>query len=164
MRILAAMGLGAMVLGAVAMTGCAGPTESAQPVAEGETGRQAATGGALPAPVAADVGIVIGAAQEGQKIDVEVGRRFAVALVGVPTAGYLWAPLAAPDFLSRAGEGSGPTTAAQNQPGFTGGSHWEILYFVATGPGEGQLVLAQRRPWETTEPATDSFAVTIRAR
>jgi len=159
MRILAAMVLGAMV-----MTGCAGPTESAQPVADGENGTQAETDGALAAPLEAGVGLVIGAAQEGQTIDVEVGRRFAVALVGVPTAGYVWSPLAAPDFLSRAGEGGGPTTAAQNQPGFTGGSHWEILYFVATGPGEGQLVLEQRRPWETTEPAADSFAVTIRAR
>jgi inhibitor of cysteine peptidase len=36
--------------------------------------------------------------------------------------------------------------------------------FAATGPGEGELLIEQRRPWETNEPATNTFRVTIVAR
>lgn len=120
--------------------------------------------GGLPAPTPEAVTLRINAAQNGQRVEVGVNQRFAVELVGVPTAGYVWTPAQAPAFLTRAGEATGPTSQAQNQPGFTGGSHWEVLMFAATAPGEGELVLEQRRPWETTEPANDTFRVTIVAR
>ncbi len=118
----------------------------------------------LPAPTPQDVSIRITEARQGQSIDVALNQRFAVELVGVPTAGYIWAPAQMPAFVSRAGEASGATTQAQSQPGFTGGNHWEVLMFVATAPGTGELVLEQRRPWETNEPPTDVFRVTIVAR
>ena len=86
---------------------------------------------------------------------------FAVELVGVPTAGYVWAPAQVPAFITRAGEASGNTTAAQSQPGYVGGNHWEVLMFAATTPGTGELVIEQRRPWESTEPASGTFRVTI---
>jgi inhibitor of cysteine peptidase len=35
--------------------------------------------------------------------------------------------------------------------------------FSATAPGTGELVIEQRRPWETTEPASQTFRVTITA-
>jgi predicted secreted protein len=110
------------------------------------------------------VTIRITAEQEGQRIEVLVNQRFAVELVGVPTAGYIWAPAQMPAFVQRAGEASGNTSQAQSQPGFAGGNHWEVTMFVATGPGEGELVLEQRRPWETNEPPADVFRVTIVAR
>jgi inhibitor of cysteine peptidase len=116
---------------------------------------------ALPAPTPEDVGVRITAAQEGQTVEISVHERFAVELVGVPTAGYVWAPAQMPDFLTRAGEASGPTIAAQNQPGYVGGNHWEVLMFAATAPGTGELVLEQRRPWETSEAPANSFRVTI---
>lgn len=116
---------------------------------------------AVAAPTPDDVTVRINAAQNGQRIVVRVNQRFAVELVGVPTAGYVWAPTQVPAFLTRAGETGGNTTEAQSQPGFTGGNHWEVLMFAATGPGEGELVLEQRRPWETNEPANDTFRVTI---
>ena len=120
--------------------------------------------GALPAPTPSDVAIRINAAQDGQSVQVAINQRFAVELVGVPTAGYQWAPAQMPAFLTRAGEAGGPTIAAQNQPGYAGGSHWEVLMFAATSPGSGVLVLEQRRPWETTEPPMHTFRVTIVAR
>lgn len=113
------------------------------------------------APTPSDVAVRINAAQAGQTITVGVGQRFAVELVGVPTAGYVWAPSQVPEFLTRAGEASGNTTQAQNQPGFVGGNHWEVLMFAATGPGTGELVLEQRRPWETSEAPNQVFRVTI---
>lgn len=117
----------------------------------------------LPAPTPDEVKLRIGAAQDGGAVAVRVGERFAVELVGVPTAGYVWAPAVVPGFLTRAGEASGPTSPAQLQPGFAGGNHWEVLMFAATGPGTGELKLEQRRPWETDEPAAAAFTVTVTA-
>ena len=119
---------------------------------------------AVPAPTPDDVAVRINAAQNGQTVEVGVNQRFAVELVGVPTAGYVWTPAQLPAFVTRAGEATGNTSQAQSQPGFTGGNHWEVLMFVASGPGTGELVLEQRRPWESNEPATDVFRVTIVAR
>ena len=120
--------------------------------------------GALPAPTPSDVAIHINAAQDGQSVVVGVNQRFAVELVGTPSAGYVWQAAQMPAFLTRAGDASGPTIAAQNQPGYAGGNHWEVLMFAATGAGSGELVLEQRRPWESTEPPAHTFRVTIVAR
>jgi predicted secreted protein len=119
--------------------------------------------GPLAAPVENTATRTITAEMEGQVITVAVGERFAVALVGVPTAGYLWRAETLPPFLVTAGEGGGPTRQEQRQPGFAGGNHWEVAYFTATAPGEGVLTLNQRRPWEAAEPPAQSFTVTIRA-
>lgn len=115
------------------------------------------------APTPEDVAIRITAEQAGQTITVPVNQRFAVELVGVPTAGYVWAPATLPNFVTRAGEASGNTIAEQSQPGYAGGNHWEVLMFVATAPGTGELVLEQRRPWEENEPPAQTFTVTIAA-
>ncbi|HRK65684.1 MAG TPA: protease inhibitor I42 family protein [Terricaulis sp.] len=145
-----------LIAGALGLAACAPAAEKGEaPVAQN---------GAVPAPTPEDVTLRINAAQNGQRVEVAVNQRFAVELVGVPTAGYQWAPAQIPAFLTRAGEASGNTSEAQSQPGFTGGSHWEVLMFAATGPGEGELVVEQRRPWETSEPANDTFRVTIVAR
>lgn len=116
------------------------------------------------APTPDDVAVHITAEQAGQTVEVGVNQRFAIELVGVPTAGYIWTPAQVPDFVTRAGEATGNTSAAQSQPGFTGGNHWEVLMFSATGPGTGEIVVEQRRPWETNEPANATFRVTITAR
>lgn len=118
----------------------------------------------VPAPTPQDVTLRISAAQAGQTIEVAVSQRFAIELVGVPTAGYVWAPAQVPAFVTAAGEATGNTTQAQSQPGFTGGNHWEVSMFVANAPGTGELVMEQRRPWETNEPANNVFRVTIVAR
>ncbi|GAM98639.1 hypothetical protein U91I_02274 [alpha proteobacterium U9-1i] len=136
---------------------CAQPAEEpAAPAAQENS--------SVPAPTPSDVALRINAAQAGQTVEVAVNQRFAVELVGVPTAGYVWQPAQIPAFVTRAGETSGNTTQAQSQPGFTGGNHWEVLMFAATGPGTGELVLEQKRPWETTEPPNQTFRVTIVAR
>jgi inhibitor of cysteine peptidase len=125
--------------------------------------QESAAPGVVAAPTPQDVAVRITAEQNGQTVQVPVNQRFAVELVGVPTAGYVWAPTALPPFLTRAGEASGNTVAAQSQPGYTGGNHWEVFMFAATNPGTGELVFEQRRPWESNEPASQSFRVTIRA-
>jgi len=143
------------VLTAIALAACA-PAEDAK--------EDPVSASAVPAPTPDDVEIRINAAQNGQMVEVGVNQRFAVELVGVPTAGYVWTPAQVPAFLTRAGEASGDTIAEQSEPGYAGGNHWEVLMFAATGPGSGDLVIEQRRPWESTEPASDTFRVTIVAR
>ncbi len=148
-----------LIAAALALAACTPAQEAKNEPAEAPVANNA-----VPAPTPLDVAVRINAAQAGQMVEVGVGQRFAVELVGVPTAGYVWAPAQIPAFLTRAGEASGNTTQAQSQPGFTGGSHWEVLMFSATGPGTGELVLEQRRPWETNEPPSSTFRVTIVAR
>jgi predicted secreted protein len=116
---------------------------------------------AVPAPTPDDVAVRITAEQNGPTVNVGVNQRFAIELVGVPTAGYLWTPAQLPDFVTRAGEASGNTVPQQAQPGYAGGNHWEVLMFSATAAGTGEIVIEQRRPWETNEPASDTFRVTI---
>jgi inhibitor of cysteine peptidase len=138
----------------LALAACA-PTTTEAPK-EDDAAQQA-----VPAPTPEDVAVRITAEQNGQTINVAVNQRFAVELVGVPTAGYVWQPAQVPAFLTRAGEASGNTVPQQSQPGYTGGNHWEVLMFSATAAGTGELVIEQRRPWETTEPANATFRVNI---
>ncbi|HWA21769.1 MAG TPA: protease inhibitor I42 family protein [Caulobacterales bacterium] len=119
--------------------------------------------GALPAPHAG-ASVHVTAADNGKTVAVAVGSSFAVELVGVPTAGYLWKPSSTPDFLKETGTTGGPTTKAQKQPGFAGGNHWEVTTFVVQRAGTGVLKFEQRRPWETNQPAADTFSVTIQAK
>ncbi len=144
----------AMVL---ALAACA-PAQQAK----GEAAPVANNNGSVAAPTPDDVTVHITAEQNGQLVNVAVDQRFAIELVGVPTAGYVWAPAQVPDFITRAGEASGNTTQAQSQPGFTGGNHWEVSMFTATAAGSGDIVMEQRRPWESaSEPPAQSFRVTI---
>ena len=120
------------------------------------------SGNAVPAPTPASVTQRLTIADSGKAIVVPPGGRFAVELVGIPTAGYIWQVDERPAFLSEAQEVSGNTSKQQSQPGFVGGSHWEVFVFEATGAGEGALRLAQRRPWEKTEPPSQTFSVMIK--
>lgn len=148
----------ALALTACAQNTAAGPDASkpAAPVAEKASGAVAA-----PTPAAVTQHIV--QADNGKTIAVPVGGRFAVELVGVPTAGYLWGVVSRPAFLSDAVESTGNTTTAQSQPGFAGGNHWEVFVFTANAAGSGKLKLEQRRPWEKDQPASQTFEVTIEA-
>lgn len=142
-----------MVTVALALAACTPAQES-----KGDT---PAANGAVPAPTPDDVAVRISAEQNGQTVNVAVGQRFAIELVGVPTAGYIWAPAQVPDFIARAGEATGNTVPEQSEPGYAGGNHWEVTMFAATAPGTGEIVMEQRRPWETDEPASATFRVTI---
>ncbi|MFZ5616507.1 MAG: protease inhibitor I42 family protein [Pseudomonadota bacterium] len=138
------------VLAALALAGCANSASGEAP-AEPKS---------LAAPTPDGVALKIIGADEGQNVTVKVGTTFAVELVGIPTAGYLWAVAKAPPFIEAAGEYGGPTSSAQLEPGFSGGRHWEAFLFNVTAAGEGVLRFEQRRPWEdATEPPIEAFSV-----
>lgn len=116
----------------------------------------------LPAPKVGDVARNFTAADKGKTIEMKVGEKISISLVGIPTAGYVWAADTTPAFVKVSDGPSGPTIAAQNQPGYTGGNHWEVLVVEALKPGEGELVLAMRRPWENkSDPDAEKFSVKL---
>ena len=119
----------------------------------------------LPPPKMDGVVKTLGAEDADKTFDVKVGEKIAVALSGVPTAGYVWAASAPPAWVRATDGPGGATTSAQFLPGFAGGNHWEVVIFEAIAAGEGEIVLAQRRPWESAaEPDASTFKFMLKAR
>jgi inhibitor of cysteine peptidase len=142
------------------------PAPEPEKAAEETTGpaeEPAAAPAALPAPAATGVVRDVTLADAGATIAIKTGEKFSVSLSGVPTAGYVWMPEDLPSFLAKTDELGGPTTSAQQQPGFAGGNHWEVTVFEAKAAGEGELVMVQRRPWEDkAEPDNQRFSVKVK--
>jgi predicted secreted protein len=89
----------------------------------------------------------------GKAFEVKVGQKISVALSGVPTAGYVWGASTPPAWVKASDGPGGATSSAQFLPGFAGGNHWEVVIIEAVAAGEGEITLAQRRPWENTAEA-----------
>lgn len=118
---------------------------------------------AADAQAAAEAGVVYaGADKKGQTLSMKVGETLRIELVSIPTAGYVWTVAEAPAFMEAAGETTRPTDPAhQNLPGFTGGNHYLGFDFVAKSPGSGTFRLTEGRPWETDEPPSDTYELTV---
>lgn len=85
------------VASAAALAACAG---AGSPDAGGaESGKSVDQGVAAPTP--SDVAVRLSAADKGKSVSVKVGDKLAVELVGVPTAGNIWAAAETPPFLVR---------------------------------------------------------------
>jgi predicted secreted protein len=124
---------------------------------------ESAVSKSLSAPTPAGVAAKAGAENDGKSMTVKVGGKFAVELVGTPTAGFMWVAVEIPPFLQPAGEYGGPTSSAQLEPGFAGGNHWEGFLFDVTAAGEGALKFEQRRAWAPEEPEEGAakYSVTV---
>lgn len=87
------------------------------------------------------------------RIEARVGESFALELPVLATAGYAWQIVRAPE-IARLND-------ARTRPGgpATGGASVQDFEFIATHAGEGTLVFACSRPWETT--VTERLEVTI---
>ncbi len=112
----------------------------------------------LPAPKVEGVVRALEEKDAGASVEMKVGEKISVALVGIPTAGYVWGAASPPAFIKASDGPGGATSTSQFTPGFAGGSHWEVVIVEAVAAGEGEITLAQRRPWETTaEPDSKTF-------
>ena len=119
---------------------------------------------ALPPPKMDGIARTLTSEDAGKSFDVKVGDKIAVALSGVPTAGYVWGASAPPAWVKATDGPGGSTTTSQFLPGFAGGNHWEVVVFEALAAGEGEITLAQRRPWESTaEPDASTFKFNLKA-
>jgi len=118
----------------------------------------------LPAPTVAGVKHALTVADAGKAFEVKVGEKVSIALVGVPTAGYVWGASKPPAWVKASDGPGGATSSAQRLPGFAGGSHWEVVIVEAVAAGEGEITLAQRRPWEdAAEPDAETFKFKLKA-
>jgi|GEM_PF-2046896 predicted secreted protein len=118
----------------------------------------------IPAPTVAGVVHTLTSADAGKTFEVKVGEKVSIAFVGVPTAGYIWGASKPPAWVKATEGPGGPTSTAQRLPGFAGGSHWEVIVIEAVAAGEGEITLAQRRPWEPeAEPDADTFKFALKA-
>lgn len=118
----------------------------------------------IPAPKVEGAVHALTEADAGKTFEMKVGEKVSVALVGVPTAGYVWAASKPPEWVKATDGPGGATSTAQMLPGFAGGSHWEVIVIEAIAAGEGEITLAQRRPWEPeSEPDAETFKFTLKA-
>ncbi len=126
------------------------------------TAEQAAKA-AADAQAAAEAGVVYaGIDKKGGEVALKVGETLRIELQSIPTAGYVWTLVKAPDFMALAGEGGRPTDPAnQSLPGFTGGNHYLSFDFTAAKPGKGKFKLTEGRPWESDEPPMDTYELTV---
>lgn len=92
--------------------------------------------------------------ENGGQVSLGVGEKLLVALPGNPTTGYEWEVEDEPPFLAR-------IEGATYRPSSTliGGGGVFYFRYEATGPGEGPLRFAYRRPWESGPPER-TFAIT----
>jgi inhibitor of cysteine peptidase len=174
--VLARVDGGAAITLPVDPSGTTGPTwknEAATLVLDGP-GATWTTGGtttpctfearSLPPPKVDGVVKTLGAEDAGKPFELKVGEKIAVALSGVPTAGYVWAAATPPAWVKATEGPGGAISSAQFLPGFAGGNHWEVVVFEAVAAGEGEITLAQRRPWEdAAEPDASTFKFTLKA-
>jgi predicted secreted protein len=117
----------------------------------------------LPAPTADGVVRTFTIDDKDPSIDLKVGQKFAIALVGVPTAGYIWGAEAPPALVKVSDGPGGPTSSSQLLPGFAGGNHWEVVIVEATAAGQGEVTLVQKRPWEDkADPDANRYKVKVK--
>jgi predicted secreted protein len=110
---------------------------------------------ALPAPTVEGAVRNLSEADANAAVEMKVGEKMTVSLSGVPTAGYLWAVDAPPQFVKVSEGPGGATSTSQFLPGFAGGNHWEVLVIEGVAAGEGEITLVQKRPWEAKSSPDD---------
>jgi predicted secreted protein len=150
----------AAITGAVLLAACTAPTTAAAPAEPTEPVETPADTSAQTPEATAEMR-VLSEAQKGETVTLKVGETFKVALTGTPTAGYVWAEKDVPAFLTKGEKFSANTVPEQSQPGFVGGNHVLGFTYTAAAVGTGTLSMAYARPWETSEPPTDTWSVQI---
>jgi predicted secreted protein len=112
----------------------------------------------LPPPTVDGVVRDVRAADAGASVSMKVGEKISVSLSGIPTAGYAWAADKPPAFVKVTDGPGGATTSAQSLPGFAGGNHWQVTVIEALKPGEAEIALVNKRPWEkNADPSDERF-------
>jgi inhibitor of cysteine peptidase len=96
-------------------------------------------------------------ADDGRSVDLGVGQTLNIALKANPATGYGWETLtldervlrlaAAPEFTPESDRLGAPGT--------------QVLRFEVVGPGEADLQLVYRRPWEQDATPANTFSVHI---
>jgi inhibitor of cysteine peptidase len=94
----------------------------------------------------------------GKKIHIKAGERFAIELEGNPSTGYTWevTDLDA-NYLQQVGE----TGFKGSFPGLAGSGGIQTLTFITKSAGQTNLTLVHHRPWEKDVAPLESYQVVI---
>ena len=131
--------VGAALLAAAVLCGCAGAGEARVPAASGASA------------------VRLEARDSGRRVELRVGQRFSVALRANDSTGYSWKVVSS-------GE---PVVRIEGEPAFVADSHMAgaggtLTYgFRAEQAGEAVLRLVYGRPWEKDAKPTATFTLTV---
>jgi predicted secreted protein len=95
----------------------------------------------------------------GGTVELTVGETLEIRLTENRTAGYRWQIEARAEPI-----GSLESDAYEAAAGPPGRGGTRVLSFKAERPGDGEIRLAYRRPWEEGAPPARTFALRVRAR
>ena len=104
--------------------------------------------------------VVVTGADTGELVTLDAGQKLVVRLESNPSTGYSWEVVGVPRVL----EGPAAPTHEQNSEaeGVVGAAGTDVFTFIASDDaGDGTLVLAYRRPWETDVPAEEEFVLEV---
>jgi inhibitor of cysteine peptidase len=96
-------------------------------------------------------------ADNNKSVQFALGQRIEIRLSANPTTGYSWLLQGFPGCLELANFSY--TSQGKSMPG---GGGTQTVEFLAASPGEGELKIAYRRPWEKSDvPAAKTFSVKV---
>ena len=107
--------------------------------------------------------VVVGDADQGTAVELEVGQVLVVELVSNPTTGYSWQVLGIDEaVLAQQGE---PVYVQDPQSeGLVGAGGTETFRFEAQQAGQTSLSLGYLRPWEENVDPIETFSITVTVR
>ena len=94
----------------------------------------------------------------GQTVDLAVGQKIEIRLPENPTTGFRWQLSAEDKAMCRLVSDS---FGAPSGPPGRGGEH--VWIFQAAQPGECDIVLRLRRPWDASTEPVQTFSIRVRA-
>lgn len=100
--------------------------------------------------------VTINAGDLGETFELHAGETLVIELVSNPTTGYRWQAVSGQPVVEQLGEAR--FTPESDRVGAGG---VESLRFRAAVPGETQLELVYRRPWEEDVDPLEQFAVRV---
>lgn len=94
--------------------------------------------------------------------EIRQGEVLEVKLHGNSSTGYGWSLKSIPEFLKLK---SGPVVISQrSEENITGAPDFTVYTFIAVGPGNGEILFENYRPWEKNTRPFREFIVKIKVK
>ena len=107
--------------------------------------------------------VVVGEADQGSTVELEVGQVLVVELVSNLTTGYSWQVLEV-DAAVLAQQGEPEYVEDSQSEGLVGAGGIETFRFEALQAGQTSLSLGYLRPWEENVDPIETFSITVTVR
>lgn len=113
-------------------------------------------------PVSAETGeVILGAEENGDTVEVDVGQALVITLESNPSTGYRWEIVESDEaMLQQVGEVEFEVSDSRDPPP-PGAGGTETFRFEVKDVGEMALELVYHRPWEEGVEPVETFSVTV---